>query len=109
MMKGMKEYLAQPQEQAPELVFLPDVNNDKPLDLSDGKDQHIKYFPLWNRDDQVQEYEGEWNYDISLGYDMPLQQLPMRSFVSEPMATTQRCISTPTCGMKTGSAAASSM
>ena len=29
----------------PELVFLPDVNNDKPLDLSDGKDQHIMYFP----------------------------------------------------------------
>ena len=39
MMKGMKEYLAQPQETAPELVlFLPDVNNDKPLDLSDGND-----------------------------------------------------------------------
>ena len=59
----------------PELVFLPDVNNDKPLDLSDGKDQHIKYFPLWNREDHVQEYDGEWNYDISLGYNMPLQQL----------------------------------
>ncbi len=47
----------------PELVFIPDINNDKPLDLSDGKDQHIKYFPLWNREDHVQEYDGEWNYD----------------------------------------------
>ena len=83
MMKGMTEYLAQPQEQAPELVFLPDLTNDKPLDLSDGKDQHIKYFPLWNRDDQVQEYEGEWNYDISLGYDMPLQQL-LQSLPGKP-------------------------
>ena len=54
----------------PELVFLPDVNNDKPLDLSDGKDQHIMYFPLWNREDHVQEYDGEWSYDISLGYNM---------------------------------------
>lgn len=59
----------------PELVFLPDINNDKPLDLTDGKDQHIMYFPLWNREDHVQEYEGEWSYDISLGYNMPLQQL----------------------------------
>ena len=156
----------------PELVFLPDINNDKPLDLSDGKDQHIMYFPLWNREDHVQEYEGEWSYDISLGYNMPLQQLfqplpgkprdpnevsrvilydlnqdgfsdaliclgtygddptmyfdaylwdedrfggsfeyveDLRSSVWEPTATTQRCISTPTCGMKTGSAAVSSM
>ena len=30
---------------------------------------------LWNRDDHVQEYEGEWSYNLSLGYDMPLQQL----------------------------------
>ena len=67
----------------PELVFLPDLSSDKPLDLSDGKDQHMKYFPLWNRDDQVQEYEGEWNYDISLGYDMPLQQL-LQSLPGKP-------------------------
>ena len=45
MMKGMTEYLAQPQETAPEQGFLPDLSNDKPLDLSDGKDEHIKYFP----------------------------------------------------------------
>ena len=70
----------------PELVFLPDVNNDKPLDLSDGKDQHIMYFPLWNREDHVQEYDGEWSYDISLGYNMPLQQLfqPLPGKPSDP-------------------------
>ena len=86
MMKGMTEYLAQPQDRAPELVFLPDLSSDKPLDLSDGKDQHMKYFPLWNRDDQVQEYDGEWSYNISLGYNMPLQQLfqPLPGKPSDP-------------------------
>ena len=83
MLKNMNEYLAQTVDRAPELVFLPDLSSDKPLDLSDGKDQHMKYFPLWNRDDQVQEYEGEWNYDISLGYDMPLQQL-LQSLPGKP-------------------------
>ena len=75
MLKNMNEYLAQPTERAPELVFLPDVSSDMPLDLSDGKDQHIKYFPLWNQEDQVQEEDGIWSYNLSLGYDMPLQQL----------------------------------
>ena len=56
----------------PELVFLPDVNNDKPLDLSDGKDQHIMYFPLWNREDHVQEYDGEWSYGFEYVEDFRL-------------------------------------
>ena len=72
---SLSAFGAEDDEQSPELVFVPDVSSDMPLDLSDGKDQHIKYFPLWNRDDQVQEYEGEWSYNLSLGYDMPLQQL----------------------------------
>ena len=33
-----------------ELVFAPDLKSDKPLDLSDGKDEAAKYFPVWDED-----------------------------------------------------------
>ena len=59
-----------------ELVFAPDLKNDKPLNLSDVKDDVEKYIAYW--DDsfyEVDEEEGVIRYNISLGYDRPLQQL----------------------------------
>ena len=60
-----------------ELVFAPDLKNDKPLDLSDGKDEMAKYFPVWDESDAYQEdeEEGVVKYNLNLGYDRPLQQL----------------------------------
>jgi hypothetical protein len=60
-----------------ELVFAPDLKNDKPLNLSDVKDDVEKYIPYWNEDDvyQEDEEEGEIRYNLNLGYDRPLQQL----------------------------------
>ena len=60
-----------------ELVFAPDLKNDKPLNLSDVKDDVEKYIPYWNEDDvyQENEEEGVVRYNLNLGYDRPLQQL----------------------------------
>lgn len=60
-----------------ELVFAPDLKSDKPLDLSDGKDETAKYFPVWDEDIVYEEDEEESvvRYQLSLGYDRPLQQL----------------------------------
>ena len=60
-----------------ELVFAPDLKSDKPLDLSDGKDKAAKYFPVWDEDIvyEEDEEEGVVRYQLSLGYDRPLQQL----------------------------------
>ena len=60
-----------------ELVFAPDLKNDKPLNLSDVKDDVEKYIPYWNEDDVYQddEEEGEIRYNLNLGYDRPLQNL----------------------------------
>ena len=59
---------------AQELVFVPDLANIKPLDLSDGKDEAAKLFPVWDEMD-IYEDEGVLHYDLNLGYNMPLQQL----------------------------------
>lgn len=47
------------------------------MDLSDGKDKTSKYFPVWDEDIvyEEDEEEGVVRYQLSLGYDMPLQQL----------------------------------
>ena len=60
-----------------ELVFAPDLKNDKPLNLSDVKDDVEKYIPYWNEDDvyKEDEEEGEIRYNLNLGYDRPLQNL----------------------------------
>ena len=59
-----------------ELVFAPDLKNDKPLDLSDGKDKAAQYIPYWDETFyEENEEEGEVRYNLSLGYDRPLQQL----------------------------------
>ena len=59
-----------------ELVFTPDLKNDKPLDLSDGKDEVAKYIPYWDETFyEEDEEEGVIRYNLSLGYDRPLQQL----------------------------------
>ena len=60
-----------------ELVFAPDLKNDKPLNLSDVKDDVEKYIPYWNEEDvyQEDEEEGVIRYNLNLGYDRPLQQL----------------------------------
>ncbi len=60
-----------------ELVFAPDLKNDKPLNLSDVKDDVEKYIPYWNEEDvyQEDEEEGVVRYNLNLGYDRPLQQL----------------------------------
>jgi len=60
-----------------ELVFAPDLKSNKPLDLSDGKDEAVKYFPVWEEDIvyEEDEEEGVVRYQLSLGYDRPLQQL----------------------------------
>ena len=60
-----------------ELVFTPGLDDDKPFDLSDGKDKAAKYFPVWDEDIvyEEDEEEGVIRYQLSLGYDRPLQQL----------------------------------
>ena len=59
-----------------ELVFTPDLKNDKPLDLSDGKDEVAKYIPYLDETFyEEDEEEGVIRYNLSLGYDRPLQQL----------------------------------
>lgn len=71
-----EEATAEEEDDMDELVFASDLKNDKPLNLSDVKDDVEKYIPVW--DDsfyEVDEEEGVIRYDISLGYDRPLQQL----------------------------------
>ena len=65
------------EDEMDELVFAPDLKNDKPLNLSDVKDDVEKYIPYWNEDDvyQEDEEEGEIRYNLNLGYDRPLQNL----------------------------------
>jgi hypothetical protein len=60
-----------------ELLFVPDLTSDKPLDLSDGKDEIAKLFPVWVESDvfQEDEEEGVCRYNLDLGYEFPLQQL----------------------------------
>ena len=59
-----------------ELVFTPDLKSDKALDLSDGKDEAAKYIPVWDETFyEEDEEEGVIRYNLSLGYDRPLQQL----------------------------------
>ena len=65
------------EDEMDELVFAPDLKNDKPLNLSDVKDDVEKYIPYWNEEDvyQEDEEEGVIRYNLNLGYDRPLQQL----------------------------------
>ena len=65
------------EDEMDELVFAPDLKNDKPLNLSDVKDDVEKYIPYWNEDDvyQENEEEGEIRYNLNLGYDRALQNL----------------------------------
>ena len=71
------EATADDEDAIDELVFAPDLKNDKPLNLSDVKDDVEKYIPYWNEDDvyQEDEEEGEIRYNLNLGYDRPLQNL----------------------------------
>ena len=78
LMESMRSYVNEPlDENDNELTFLPDLNNDQALDLSDGKDKKAKYFPAWIEEDvyMEDEEEGKISYQLSLGYDRPLQQL----------------------------------
>ena len=71
-----EEAAADDEDEMDELVFAPDLKNDKPLNLSDVKDDVEKYIPVW--DDtfyEEDEEEGVVRYSLSLGYDRPLQQL----------------------------------
>lgn len=75
LLKAMTAYLAEPQESAQELIFAPNLDDINLLDLSDGKDNHKKFFPVWIPEDQVQEYDGVLSYDMTLVDDLPFQQL----------------------------------
>ena len=79
LLDAMRSYVNEPLEEndGNELLFLPDLSNDKALDLSDGKDKMAKYFPVWDEGDAYQEDEedGVVRYNLNLGYDRPLQQL----------------------------------
>ena len=72
-----EEAAADDEDEMDELVFAPDLKNDKPLNLSDVKDDVEKYIPYWNEDDVYQENEEEGTiiYNLNLGYDRPLQNL----------------------------------
>lgn len=72
-----EEATADEEDDMDELVFAPDLKNDKPLNLSDVKDDVEKYIPYWDERDAYQEdeEEGEIRYNLNLGYDRPLQQL----------------------------------
>ena len=74
--KAVAEEATAEEDEMDELVFAPDLKNDKPLNLSDVKDDVEKYIPVW--DDtfyEEDEEEGVVRYSLSLGYDRPLQQL----------------------------------
>ena len=75
--KAVAEKATAEEDEMDELVFAPDLKNDKPLNLSDVKDDVEKYIPYWNEDDvyQENEEEGEIRYNLNLGYDRPLQNL----------------------------------
>ena len=72
-----EEATADEEDDMDDLVFAPDLKNDKPLNLSDVKDDVEKYIPYWDERDAYQEdeEEGEIRYNLNLGYDRPLQQL----------------------------------
>ena len=79
-MDGMQRYLNRDgsernlEDVDPEQFLVPDLSSDRPLDLSDGKDEAAKWFPVWDASD-VYEDEGVLHYDLNLGYDQPLQRL----------------------------------
>ena len=75
--KAVAEEATDEEDEMDELVFAPDLKNDKPLNLSDVKDDVEKYIPYWDERDAYQEdeEEGEIRYNLNLGYDRPLQQL----------------------------------
>jgi len=73
-MESMTNYLTEPQD-SQELIFVPDLEDDNPLDLSDGKDHHKDLFPVWIPEDQIQENDGVLSYDMTLVNDQPFQQL----------------------------------
>ena len=75
--KTVTEEATDEEDDMDELVFAPDLKNDKPLNLSDVKDDVEKYIPYWDERDAYQEdeEEGEIRYNLNLGYDRPLQQL----------------------------------
>ena len=75
--KTVAEEATDEEDEMDELVFAPDLKNDKPLNLSDVKDDVEKYIPYWNEDDvyQENEEEGEIRYNLNLGYDRALQNL----------------------------------
>ena len=50
-----------------ELVFAPDLKSDKPLDLSDGKDEAAKYFPVWDEDIVYEEDENGMLKQLAAG------------------------------------------
>ena len=66
------EATADDEDAIDELVFVPDLKNDKPLNLSDVKDDVEKYIPYWNEEDvyQEDEEEGVIRYNLNLGYDL---------------------------------------
>ena len=75
--KAVAEEATDEEDEMDELVFAPDLKNDKPLNLSDVKDDVEKYIPYWNEDDvyQEDEEEGTVTYNLNLGYDRPLQNV----------------------------------
>lgn len=75
--KAVAEEATAEEDEMDELVFAPDLKNDKPLNLSDVKDDVEKYIPYWNEDDvyQEDEEEGTVTYNLNLGYDRALQNL----------------------------------
>ncbi len=74
--KAVAEEATAEEDEMDELVFAPDLKNDKPLNLSDVKDDVEKYIPYWDETFyEEDEEEGVIRYNLSLGYDRPLQQL----------------------------------
>lgn len=74
--KAVAEKATAEEDEMDELVFAPDLKNDKPLNLSDVKDDVEKYIPYWDETFyEEDEEEGVIRYNLSLGYDRPLQQL----------------------------------
>ena len=78
--------IASAQTAADVQAFVPNVNSDSPLNLSNLKDKAkaADRFPIWDENDVVGEYEGVMRYNLDLGYEMTTQQL-LRDLPGTPL------------------------
>lgn len=86
LMTALMTSIASAQTANDVLTFVPNVNSDSPLNLSNLKDKAkaADRFPIWDENNVVGEYEGVMRYNLDLGYEMTTQQL-LRDLPGTPL------------------------